>query len=270
MFPLLYNTFCLVIVFIFFLGCAGAPQVKEPMTDEEFFNEAMEFYKVKDTWQGIPAFKEIRDKFPLSQYAVLAELRLADLNYFKADYIEATHYYEEFKRLHPSNPHVPYVVYQLGMCHFKQIETIDRDQTPARDAADYFEYLITHYPRSPFTCKAMSKLKICRQKMFDHEFYIGNFYYKSKKYQAAQERFLEVLSHYPYVRGRDKVLFYLAQTYHHLNEESKARDTFSTLLKNYPQSEYRAQAKLLLGIPLEPEEKDELEMKQKKKRFVIF
>lgn len=270
MFQLLYNAFWLSLVFIFALGCASAPPKKEPKTDEEFFNKAMGFYKNKNTWEGIPAFQEIRDKFPLSQYAVLAELRLADLHYFKTEYIEAIHYYEEFKRLHPSNPHVPYVVFQLGMCYFKQIETIDRDQTPAKSAASYFEYLIDHYPTSPFTGKAMSKLKICKKKMFDHDFYIGSFYYKSKKYLAAQERFLRIITQYPYVREKDKVLFYLAQTYLHLNEETKARDTFLALLKTYPQSEYKAQVKLSLGVPLEPGEKDELEIKQKKKRFVIF
>ena len=112
----------------------------------------MEFYRKKDHWQAAPAFTEVRDKFPLSQYAVLSELRLADVHYFKSEYVEAVHYYEEFKRLHPSNPNVPYAIFQLGMCYFQEIEVIDRDQTPAEKAADYFEYLITHYPASPFVC----------------------------------------------------------------------------------------------------------------------
>jgi len=244
--------------------------VKEPKTDEELFNKAMAFYKRTDYWQAEPAFKEVRDKFPLSRYAVLAELRLADIHYFKSEYVEAVHYYEEFKRLHPSNLHVPYAIIQIGMCYFKQIETIDRDQTPAKEAANYFEYLINYYPTSPFTGKAMGKLKICRKKMFEHDFYIGNFYYKTKKYWAAKERFLKILTQYPYIREKDKVLFYLGQTYQQLNEETKAKDTLLTLIKNYPQSEYRAQAEHLIGIPLESEEKDEQETNQKKKRFVIF
>lgn len=271
MFQLLQKFSWLLLVLIFSLSCASAPKkVEEPETDEELFNKAMEFYKEKDAWQGIPAFKEVRDKFPLSQYAVLAELRLADLHYLKSEFVEAIHYYEEFKRLHPSNPHVPYAIFQLGMCYFKQIETIDRDQTPAEEAANYFEYLITHYPTSPFTGEAMGKLKICRKKMFEHDFYIGSFYYKTKKYWAAKERFLRILTYYPYIREKDKVLFYLGQTYQQLNEEAKARDTLLQLIKNYPQSEYIAQAKLLLELPLESEEKDKLEKKQKKKRFIIF
>ena len=270
MFPLRHNAFWLLLVLIFFLSCASTTKNKDPKTDEDYFNKAMAFYKAKDYWQAEPAFQEVRDKFPLSRYAVLAELRLADIHYFKSEYVESIHYYEEFKRLHPSNPNVPYTIFQLGMCYFKQVDTIDRDQTPAENAANYFEYLIIHYPTSPFTGSAMGKYKICKKKMFEHDYYIGNFYYKTKKYWAAKERFLKVISQYPYIREKDKVLFYLGLTYRYLNEEAEARDTFLTLLKDYPQSDYRIQAKFFLGIPLESEEKEKIEEEQKKKRFVIF
>ena len=66
------------------------------------------------------------------------------------------------------------------------------------------------------------------------------------------------------------MLFYLGQTYQQLHEETKARDTLITLMNEYPRSEYRIQTKVLLSIPLEPEEKMELEEKQKKKRFIVF
>jgi len=244
-FSLRHNIFWLSLLLIFFLGCASAPEKKVPKTDEEFFNKAMEFYIARDAWQGIPAFQEIRDKFPLSQYAVLAELRI-------------------------SNPHVSYAVFQLGMCYFEQIEAIDRDQTPAEEAAMYFEYLIEHYPTSPFTGKAMGKLTICRQKIFEHDFYIGHFYYKTKKYMASKKRFLKILTHHTHAREKDKILFYLALTYQQLNEENEAKETLLKLLENYPQSKHTTQAKLLLDIPLEPEEKEELEKNQKKKRFIIF
>ena len=266
----LQKTLWLLFVLILSHGCASTPAKKEPKTTEEFFNKAMEFYRKKDHWQAAPAFTEVRDKFPLSQYAVISELRLADIHYFKSEYVEAVHYYEEFKRLHPSNPNVPYAIFQLGMCYFQEIEIIDRDQTPAEKAADYFEYLTTHYPASPFVGKAMGKFKICRIKMFEHDFHIGYFYYKTKKYWAAKERFIRILAQYPYAKERDKVLFYLGQTYQQLNEETKERNIFSILIRDYPQSEYRAEAKLFLDIPLESEEKDKLKLKQKKKRFIIF
>lgn len=259
-----YSTFGVVLSLVF-LSCAFAYAKERVQTDEELFNRAMELYKKNDYYQAAPVFQEIRDKYPLSPYAIVAELRLADIHYFKSEYIEAIHFYEEFKRLHPTNPEVAYTLYQIGMCYFKQIETSDRDQTPADNAVFYFEQLVDHYPTSPFTGKAMGKLTICRQKLFDHDFYIGRFYYKSKKYEAAQERFSKMLDRYPYVRGKDKLLFYLAQTYWQRNDQSRARDILLALIKEYPQSEYSVEAKRLLETSPGSQGKGVTEGRQEKK-----
>jgi outer membrane protein assembly factor BamD len=244
-----------LLVLAVFLGCAGRASVKPPETDEDFFNKAMAFYRKKDYWQAKPVFTDIRDKFPLSKYAVLAEIRLADIHYFATEYVEAIHFYEEFKRLHPSHPDVPYAIFQLGMCYFKQRESIDRDQTPVEKASRHFEYLITHYPSSPFTGKAMGKYKICRQMMFEHDFYIAHFYYKTKKYWAAKQRFLKMIPQYPYIREKDSVLMYLAKTYQHLNEGVEAKKTLGLLLNDYPVSAYRDEAERLLDRSLDGEER---------------
>jgi outer membrane protein assembly factor BamD len=251
-------------------GCGGKKEVKGPQTDEEYFAEAMEFYRKKDYYNAKPKFTEIRDKFPLSPYAITSELRLGDIHYFKREYVEAIHFYEEFKRLHPSNPHVPYAIYQLGMCYYKQMSYIDRDQTPAAQAAQYFYSLKANYPLSPFTGSAMGKYKICRQKMFDHDFYIGHFYYRTKEYWAAKARFKSMLLDYPYAGARDKVLFYLGKTYTKLNEDVKAESAFSRLLQDYPFSDYAAEAeRLLKGVP-EGDEQEKPEENKKKKRFFFF
>ena len=207
----------------------------------------MALYSKRDYWQAKPAFTEIRDKFPLSPYAVLAELRLADIHYFNGEYVEAVHFYEEFKRLHPSNPDVPYAIFQLGMCYFKQVASFDRDQSPAEKAAQFFEYLIKNYPESPFTGSAMGSYKICRQRMFEHDFSIGRFYYKSKKYWAAKERFADILSQYSFISNRDEVLYYLGLSYQHLNEATRAQEILLTLLRDYPQSSFGSEARIMLG-----------------------
>ena len=234
------------LLFILFLGCAGRDPVKTPESDEDYFNKAMAYYRKKDHWQAKPAFTELRDKFPLSQFAVLAELRLADIHYFTGEYVEAIHFYEEFKRLHPSHPDVPYAVFQLGMCYFKQRVSVDRDQTPVEKASRHFEYLIAHYPESPFTGKAMGNHAICMQMLFDHDFHIAHFYYKTKQYWAARQRFVKLIPEYPYVRGKDSVLFYLAKTCAFLNEEDEATKTLQLLLNDYPESRYRNEAEQLL------------------------
>lgn len=268
------TVFCLLCVLVLFLGCAGKTKVKESMTDEEAFTKAMDLYRKKDYYNAKPAFTDLRDKFPLSPYAITSEIRLGDIHYFQREYVEAIHFYEEFKRLHPSNPHVPYAIYQLGMCYYKQLSYIDRDQTPAAMAAQYFYSLKTNFPESPFTGSAMGKYKTCRQKMFDHDFYISHFYFKTKEYWAAKERFKIMLADYPYSRERDKVLFYLGKTYVQLNEDVKAESAFSRLLQDYPYSDYAAEAEGFVKVAVMEEkeegEQEKLEEKKKKKWFIFF
>lgn len=244
----------LLVVLILCLGCAGKTNVKTPETDDYYFNKAMAFYSKKDYWQAKPVFTELRDKFPLSQYAVLAELRLADIHFFSREYVEAIHFYEEFKRLHPSHPDVPYAIFQLGMCYFEQRASIDRDQTPVEKASRHFELLITLYPDSPFTGKAMGKYTICRQMMFEHDFYIAAFYYKTKEYWAAQQRLVKMIPAYPLNRKKDKVLWYLAKTYQHLNDTDQARETLERLRNDYPESEYADEVERLLARSPDGEE----------------
>ena len=48
--------------------------------------------------------------------------------------------------------------------------------------------------------------------MFEHDFYIASFYYKTKEYWAAKQRLVKMIPAYPYIRGKDKVFLYLAKT----------------------------------------------------------
>jgi outer membrane protein assembly factor BamD len=143
---------------------------------------------------------------------------------------------------------VPYAIYQLGMSHFKQLETFDRDQTPAEKASTFFEYLIKNYPASPFTGSAMGYYKICRTSMFEHDYAIGRYYYKNKKYWAAKERFRDVLTQYAFIKNRDEVLYYLGLSYNHMGVPDKAREVLLNLQEGHPGSPYGGQLQALLAV----------------------
>ena len=50
----------------------------------------------------------------------------------------------------------------------------------------------------------------CYQSLSGHEFYVGVFYYKNKKYKAAKARFAAVVEKYPDVGFHHRALTYLA------------------------------------------------------------
>lgn len=83
------------------------------------------------------------------------------------------------------------------MCHYSQTRTLDRDQTETEKAIEQFRYLIENFPESPHAADAKTRVQPCQKKLADHEFYIGYFYFRTKKYRAALGRFEGILQKYP-------------------------------------------------------------------------
>ncbi len=190
------------------LGCAWF-QDKEKKTARELAEAGMEAFRDEDYKEAIESFEKLKDWYPFSKYAILAELKLGDAHYYRKEYDEAIFAYETFENLHPKNEAVPYVVYQIGRCYFDRLDTIDRDQSMARDALQAFERLVRTYPNSPYVKDAEQHMKVCHRSLAEHEFYVGMFYYKSKHYEAALERFKAVVTSYPDLGVHHKALAYI-------------------------------------------------------------
>ena len=81
---------------------------------QELAWDGMDAYEDGDYKDAIEYFQKLKDWYPFSKYAILAELKIADAHYHLKQYDEAIFAYEEFEKLHPRNEAVPYVIYQIG------------------------------------------------------------------------------------------------------------------------------------------------------------
>jgi len=198
--------FCVAAVFA---GCAPRDADVEKPAHELAANgtEAFEEQNYKD---AITYYGKLRDWYPFSKYAKLAELKIADAHYHLGEYEEAILAYEDFEELHPKNEAIPYVIYQIGLCHYEQLDTIDRDQTSAKKAIDTFNRLLKNYPDDPYANKAQELYRLCLKSLAEHELYVGLFYYKTKHYKAALMRFQAVVQNYPDVGAHQTALKYIA------------------------------------------------------------
>jgi outer membrane protein assembly factor BamD len=206
------------IILVFGSGCSALKKAWNAIIGKDEIGSAqqlawdgMDAYEDGKYKDAIENFQKLKDWYPFSKYAILAELKIADSNYHLEQYEEAIFAYEEFERLHPRNEAIPYVVYQIGRCYFDQIDTIDRDQTPARKALDTFRRLQKQFPNDQYARSGAEHINKCIKSLAGNEFYIGVFYYKSKHYKAALKRFMAVLSNYPDVGYHQKALQYVAK-----------------------------------------------------------
>ncbi|NOX33558.1 MAG: outer membrane protein assembly factor BamD [Deltaproteobacteria bacterium] len=146
---------------------------------------------------ALKAYTDLKDWYPFSRYAILAELKIADAHYMLEEYDEAIPAYEEFEKMHPRNEAIPYVIYRTGLCWFNQLDTVDRDNTPAKNSLAQFRRLIDQYPESEYAVKAKANIKKCTANLSGHELYVADFYYKTKHYKAALKRYEYLVENYP-------------------------------------------------------------------------
>jgi outer membrane protein assembly factor BamD len=205
-------------------GCAmlerffGEDREKSPA---ELMSEGMENFERGRYTAATEAFQNIKDRYPYSKYAIAAELKLADTFYKKELYEEAFDAYNDFERLHPNHPSIPYVIYQKGMCYFSQVSTIDRDQSNTYRAKGEFERLVKKQPMNEYANRARRKIRECYISLAEYELYVGHFYYKMKKYRTAMGRYRYLLENYPDLGQYREALEYMRKCKEKLAEKQE-------------------------------------------------
>lgn len=164
---------------------------------EVLAEQGLKDLKKKKYDDAIDTFEKVRDRYPYSEQALLAQIKVADAYFYKKKYDEALQAYKEFEKLHPTNKAVPYCVYRQGLCYYRQRTTIDRDQTFTTKALEEFRRLKQKYPQCEFIPKAEKFMSQCRRDLAEHDYYIAEFYFRTKRYQAALERYQSVDQEYP-------------------------------------------------------------------------
>jgi len=164
---------------------------------EVMAKEGIQQLRKKKYEDAAETFEKLRDRYPYSQEALLAQIKLADAQFYKKSYEEALQSYKDFEKLHPTNPAVPYCIYRQGLCYYRQRSTIDRDQTFTAKALGEFQRLKQKFPESEYVGKADKYMARCRRDLAEHEFYVGTYYYRTKHYPSALERFQTIAAEYP-------------------------------------------------------------------------
>lgn len=211
----------LFVVAVFLLtGCAWFQRVEDKPA-QELAVDGMEALKEGNYNTALEEFQKLKDWYPFSKYAILAELKIGDAHYHLGQYEEAVAAYESFENLHPRNEAVPYVVYQIGRCYFDRIDTVDRDQANARRALETFRRLQKQFPDTSYVKRSAEHIDKCLKSMAGHDLYVGLYYLKMKHYKAALHRFLSVVREYPDVGVHHEALQFIAEAERKLKEASE-------------------------------------------------
>ena len=186
------------LLFLTLIGCASkSTEQSLANSPEAIVQKAMDAFNSGRYITALKHFEVLTDRFPFSQYSLMAELKSADCHYYERKYTEAIAAYQDFEENHPTNEAVPYTMFQVGMSYYNQLDSIDRDPASAVDAIATFNKLIRSYPQSSYIDEARSRIASARNFLANHEMYVIKFYIKTDKLKQAEIRLEYLLDNYP-------------------------------------------------------------------------
>lgn len=164
--------------------------------------------------------KEIQIRYPYTKYAALAELRSGDVYFKKKEYTLAAEEYENFITNHPGHKELDYAMYRLGLSYYKMKAGKDRNHSKRLQSIKWFTLLKKTYPDSPYAEQTRDKIEESRRMLAEREIYIGKFYQKKKNYEAAAQRYRNVLENYSDTEYAEKARKLLRKAEEKLSEQS--------------------------------------------------
>lgn len=240
----LWMTFILMIPFFHLFSCSSASKRFQLKTPEGRFKYAEHLEKNRDYEQAIMEYQKVKNNHPYSSFSKKAELKIADIYYKKGSFSEAEVAYTLFRDLYPEHPRVDYVIFRLGMSHFKQApHSFDRDLSSVTKALPYFDQIISFYKKSTFFKKAKEQKKKSLQLLSGKEEYIAQFYFKRKIYSSSLKRYEKLFHLYPELGRNPKSLFQALFSAYQLKEKDKFRVYYKELQNSYPQSKEAKKAR---------------------------
>jgi outer membrane protein assembly factor BamD len=212
------------------------------------YNRGMQEMKDKNYLEATAFLESVKSNFPYSQFAPLAELALADMNFERDDYAAAATAYQDFVKAHPSHPKADYAAFRVGLANYEDRASdivflppsSERDQAPLRGALESLQKFVTAYPKSEYVVRARDLVADCRKRLADHDRYVAGFYWKRKAWRGAAGRLVALADTYGDLEGgqlHSDSLWRAAVAWQLAGDEASQRAILNRLLQETPASD---------------------------------
>jgi outer membrane protein assembly factor BamD len=250
----------LVVVALSMAGCGSKKDVLPTgitEVDKFLYDKGRESLEKKRWYTAREYFQRIVDNYPQSPYRPDAKIGVGDAFLGEGSTESLTLAIAEFKEFltfYPTHARADYAQYKLGMCHFKQMRSPQRDQSESRRAVEELQTFVERYPNSELMSEVQEKLRLARDRVSTAEYQVGYFYFKQRWYPGAIERLRGLAKSDPGFTNRDAVYFHLAESLMKMNMAAEALPYYDRLTKEFETSEYlvRARERLAEFKPIAP------------------
>ena len=211
-----------------------------PQPDQFLFDKGNEALQKKKWITAREYFKQVTETYTQSPVRPDAKLGIGDtyLGEGSAEsLVLAIAEFQEFLSFYPTNRRADYAQYKLGMAHFRQMRSPQRDQTETRDAFREFQTFVTRYPSSELMPEVKARLRETRDRLSESELEVGRFYFRIRWYPGALDRLSLLLKDDPEFTSRDEVYFIMGESLLKVQRPAEALPYFDKIVKEFEKSE---------------------------------
>ena len=231
-------------------ACASSGRAPVPpgtaQPDQFLFEKGNEALQKKKWLTAREYFKQVTETYTQSPIRPDAKLGIGDTYLGEGSteaLVLAIAEFQEFLSFYPTNRRADYAQYKLGIAHFRQMRSPQRDQTETRDALKEFQTFVTRYPSSELMPEAKAKLRETRDRLSESELEVGRFYYRIRWYPGALDRLNLLLKDDPEFTSRDEAYFYIGESLLKAGRPAEALPYFDRIVNEFGQSERLEAAK---------------------------
>ena len=223
------------VVLVLVLGSEPALAGRTQMTAEDTYNLGQRFLKRGYYLKALEQFNRVRTYYRDDPFALKAEIAIADMHFQKNEWDAARIAYEDFLKAHPRYSGLDYVLYPLGMTHYKKAPVIaDRDQAWTRAAVNTWSTFTLRFPQSPYRPEVDKLLLKSRNRLARKEWIIARFYDQRHAPAAVEQRVLDLLRKYPDSPDVPRALALLGKAYAQQGNMEMAEAALQRLQEQYP------------------------------------
>lgn len=227
------------------VGCAGVSSVdREDYPDEaEYLYRQGEVSLERGSYiDATQRFDTVRSEYPYSEWAAMANLRIADAYFEQGQYASAVQQYRGFVDLYPRHEQVEYARWRVALAFYEQMPSdmfflppaYERDLSTTRDAVRELQIFLRQYGDSEYADRAQGKWREAMSRLARHEYYVAEHYLNHEKPVATVQRLQYLLEHFS-GHGLDaEAMYMMGEAYLELNAPEQAAAVFSDLVENHP------------------------------------
>ncbi|MDR0724798.1 MAG: outer membrane protein assembly factor BamD [Prevotellaceae bacterium] len=268
----------LILISFALSGCSGFNKILKNPDPEKRYNAGLEFYKKKKYSKSTPLFESLNAVYNGQSRDDTISFYIAKGYYIMSDYYSAESSLEKFTRVYGRSNFAEEAYYLRAVNLYRMSSRASLDQRNTIDAITAFDVFNTKFPDSEWNSKDKDYLDELKRRLEEKSYMAAKLYYQIEDYKSAIVALRNSIRDFPSSKHNEEQSFLMLKASYIYAKKSVRRmqperyiaaiDEYYNFISEYPDSEYRAEAKVMYdesllftqkrGINLE----DELDIKK--------